>query len=320
MSWIQKFDAVKSKAGAYTKIVEGENLFRLFTFKHKVTPGDFALEREQEGTVKVGDVTEQGFVVMRKHFNPYSFCGKIKSMVSGQRLGECEQCDLVDELLATGTESEKATAKRQMANEQYVFVIVNLKSEPFQFSTIELSRSNALTILEEEAIMQKKGRSIFGFTGRDLSIRYSPKEQDNKKKYKISLVDSTECVALKPSAVNGTIPDLYADPSYVADAWKKHIVPASPDNSTPPTEAPAPASAPKATKAPAKPKAAPKAAGPTWPPVANQKVLVAFGDEKKEGLVQTGPNPTGEDGTVTWEVQVDEDLYNCTLEEMEAIK
>jgi len=328
MSWIQKFDKVKSKGGAaFLKIKEGENLYRFFTFKHTLNEGDFVFEREQRGSAKVGDVTEQGFVISRKHFNPFSMCGKMKSMTSGARIGKCEVCDLVDELKSSEAKSEQESGKRREANDSYSFVVVDLSVQPYSYGVLELSRNNGLTVLEEEAIMQKKGKSLFGFTGQDISIRYSPKEPDNKKKYKVSRVDSSECVTLKPSQVQGTPPDLYGMEHFIPDSFKQFFVPneeaPAQGNNRPPTEDPAPvakAAPATAAKAPGKAKAASKKAEPTWPPVEGQNVLVAFGEEKKPGVCKDEGTETGDDGTRTWQVEVEGDVYACTLEEMAPVQ
>jgi len=329
MSWIQKFDKVKSKgSGAgFMKIKEGDNLFRFFTFKHRLNEGDFVFEREQRGAAKVGDMTEQGFVVIRKHFNPYSMCTKMKSMVSGRRIGKCEVCDLVDELKSSEAKSEQESGKRREANDSYVFVAVNLSVQPYTYGILELSRNNGLTILEEEAITAKKNKSLFGFSGQDISIRYDPKNPDNKKKYRVSRVDSSECVTLKPSQVEGTPPDLYGMEHFIPDSFKQFFVPneeaPAQGNNRPPTEDPAPAvkAAPTtAAKAPGKAKAASKKAEPTWPPEKGQNVLVAFGEEKKPGVCQGAGEETGQDGTMTWQVEVEGEVYACALEELEPVK
>lgn len=321
MSWMQRKETLETRRGAYVKLEEGDNVFRLFEFKHAVNEADFQLERYDRGSVALGSEQTEGFVVTRKHFKPqFAMCNKVRSMTGGGTIGDCEHCDKGNEIMDDdhASEQDKMTAKRWLANDQYVFVAVNVNESPKVYRALEISRAQGLAILELQQFAEKKGRTIFGVGGKDICIRYDKKAKDKKNTYRVIEIDSTECAKLSASDLKGPPTDLFADPNYVGPAWqgilKAHNRDGAAKADAPTTEAPK-AQEPKATKPKASPK--PKKTEAPWPPVKDQKVTVIFDEnDKQEGLV-TG---TEEDtGAGLWAVTIGDETYECTLEEMEKI-
>ena len=322
MSWMSRKESLESRRGAYAKIEQGDNVFRLFEFKHTVTPIDFELGRYLPDTVKVGTVQTEGMVVVRKHFKPqFTMCDKVRSMSTGELIGDCEYCDRANEILddPDASEQDKKATKRWLGGDQYVFVVVNVNESPMSYKTLELSRPSGMALLEMQQFAEKKGRTLFGLAGKDICIRYDKNHKNPKERYKIFEVDTTECVTLKGSSIAGPIPDLFIDPSFVGPAWQTKFRAAigSSSSSTATQEEVTTAETVKTKPTKAKTAKA-KAPAVPWPPVIGQDVMVTMeeGGEKQKGTVTSDEST---EGAGIWGVEIDGTSYQCLLEEMEKI-
>lgn len=324
MSWLKRKETLESRRTAYAKINPGDNVYRFFEFTHTVKPVDIELGRYDASETKVGTSTKEGFAIIRKHFKPqFAMCGKVRSMTTGTLLGDCEYCDKVDEILddVNASEQDKAVANRWLGNDQYAFVVVDVNEKPPVYRTLELSRSQGMGILELQQFAEKKGRTVFGLSGKDICIRYDKTNKNPKDRYRIIEIDTTECVDLKKVALPGDIPDLFADANMVPPEWQALVREQNGTGTSSPAPTPEPAAAAKTTtKAPAKVKSAkpkPAPAEVPWPPVVGQQVTVLFdADDKQVGTVTALED---EAGAGLFNVDINGEGFQCTLEEMEKV-
>lgn len=273
-SWTKKGNQMKGNA-AYYKLKDGENLFRLFTFKHKVTEGDFQLRRYAKGEVAIGDMVDEAFIGHRKHFKPQiTRCGLLPCR-DGSNIGECELCDEAYAIIENpdASKTDKEAAKRLTSSLQFDWVVVPLnEGEEMKFVTISLSKTISQAILEAENFAQKKGKSVFGFDGRDLRITVDKNARAFTERNKVSFVDSADSTVIKPSSLQGKAPDLFAIPSYLPTEFQ-HLIGEGQEAAKNDAGEATPVETTKKTTKSKKTQQA-----QSWPPEKGQKVKVRYED------------------------------------------
>lgn len=319
--------------GAFLKPQQGENRYRLFQFQHKIVQGDFTLQRFTADDYKAGQVVPVDFCDYRCHFTPqFSVCGRIRCL-DGSWLGDCERCDRGFALLKVAkNDTDKEAAKRFLGTTCYDFIAVDLTATDLRFGSLVLSNANSDKVLVLADKLAKKGKSLYGYGGRDILITYDA-EATPTKRYDISLADPDDNTKLVMGSIKGEITDLYCrtdrvPPEYVdrlGVPMKVEVKEEEEDDeevvvevtkpkskvADKPSEAQADrakmdeafpdpvekAPAAKKTRGKNKPKGA-----QMWPPAVGQKVFLVFeGDEREEGVITSvGDDETYSDLCREW--------------------
>lgn len=308
-TWTKKTNVMKG-GGQFFRLKEGDNFFRLFTFKHKVTEGDFHLRRYAKGEATPGEIVEEAFIAHRKHFKPsIQRCGLLPCR-DESNLGKCDLCDEAYAILedVNASKTDKEAAKRLTSSLQFDWVVVPVgEGEAPRFVTISLSKTISNAILEAESFAQKKGKSVFGFDGRDLKITVDKNARAFQERQKASFVDSSDSAVIKPSSLQGKAPDLFTNPTYVPVEFQRYLSEdgqEGPKDST--GEAKTEEAAPKASKAKKSAKAQ------SWPPEKGQKVKVKYEDgELGDAEIVDFDKDTG-----VYTVNIDGDEQTCDLTDL----
>jgi len=224
--WSRQRAANRTSSGGFWKPKDGENLIRIFPFKHKVADYDVALKRYPPEPIeaddpKVGDIIEEFFTVSRRHFRTLegksAQCNSVRAY-DGSFHGECSSCEH-SRRLYKGTEDDKKAARNYRAQTKFVLAVCNVEADNKTFQIWDAPSTIIDFILESMGKKKYKDEEILGYEGRDLSFVYNSKSTSPKGWYTaIEWMDRGQEVELSATEL-GSPPDLLARNQYVPTVY-----------------------------------------------------------------------------------------------------
>lgn len=302
--WATRQSAVKTSSGSFWRPEPGENLVRLYPFRHIVTAGDFALGRYGQRDTKEGEEVEELYCLVREHFKPSpGICGKIRR-ADRAIVGDCENCDKAAALMNEKGGDTREVVRQWSARDRLYVNIVSL-ADPTGFKIWAMPASGIEYVRSMAGSDAYKDTAIFGREGMNLLVVFNKAAKSPQDYYRWSLVPGKKLPDFGPAE------DLFLRQDFVPLAFRPYLMdvkrPAAvveeeiPDEVEEVEEAPPPVTK-KTTK-----KATRKAASPSYA----KGDTVSFDDDGEERVGTLIEKDGGE-----WVVQVEDDLYRCTEAEL----
>lgn len=223
---MQRVAEVKTKVGSsmfgdISKLVDGRNVLRLFSFEHVIRKAEIEAGVFPK-TATLGAYTEELFVDQREHLGE----GEAPVVCTGP--ATCPRCKQVAELAASGQVDDKTLRKMGSKSRFYVNAVdVSEQSKDKSIKTFVMPASVAAAI---SAIFENPDYTpakLLGCKGRDFVISCDKKAKNPNLMYSVSLRDADKSEPLNQKDV-GKSRDLFEITSG-ATTGTAPAAPASPD-------------------------------------------------------------------------------------------
>jgi len=178
----------KINLSGFFRLVDGKNVVRIFTFKHKVQKSDFVKGfYNKDDDIKAGKVFDELEREVPRHFTEEGVINCPK--------GDCEWCKEANELLNSKSKKDQKAGKQLAASKGFYVNLIDLQSNDreMQIGTLpSMVFSDVLSYVCDPEF----GEDILGVNGRDFLIDRDSK-QVPAKMYVVKIRDEKRCEKLE---------------------------------------------------------------------------------------------------------------------------
>lgn len=182
--YAEKQAKLRSKDGAFWRLQDGKNSFRVFTFDHVVTARDFATGYYVKGAPNSPKIGEKVTEIDREQWRHFTG-DEVKNCT---RKPECPWCLEADELISSGNKADIKMGDNLKARRAFYLNAVDL-SAPEEMKILQVPTSVYNDVITYITSGEHDADEIFGCEGRDFVVTRDSKA-DPANMYKVLLRDA----------------------------------------------------------------------------------------------------------------------------------